>query len=136
MKKGGGKVITKSTNPLQDPEVLSMFNQMLGQDAPSYELAVPKYEALMISSIDLLKNLNNIRKLSRNHAPQFEEHYNEIALYIVKSDDIIENYKLERTGITFYPINKKAEDFLNKKPKAGEKDKTIIEDSEVSISKN
>lgn len=136
MKKGGGKVVTKTSNPLQDPEVLGMFNQMLGQDAPSYELAVPKYEALMISSVELLKNLNNIRKLSKNHAPQFEEHYNEIAIYIVNSDEAIENYKLERNGHTFYPVAKKADDFLNKKPKAGEKEKTIIEDSEISISKN
>ena len=136
MGKGGAKVITKSSNPLQDPEILSMFNQMLGQDAPSYELAVPKYEALMISSVELLKNLNNIRKICKSHAPQFEEFYNELAIYIVNSDETIENFKLDSIGTTFYPVNKKAEDFLNKKPKAGEKDKTNIEDNDIVISKN
>ena len=57
--------IKTAKKTMQDPELIDMFNQMMGTSEPDPSIVIPKYDKIMRLSRDILEILNFLTLLQK-----------------------------------------------------------------------
>lgn len=85
------KVATKT---MKDPELIEMFNQMMGASEPDPQIVTPKYESLLAASKDFVNLLIRFVKSPVNQIPENAEALGEVVTFIKKAQESIASLTL------------------------------------------
>jgi hypothetical protein len=105
---------TTVTNSIKDPDLIEMFNQMVGTSTPDPNIALPKYNKILKLSEDVLKILKSFIEspvCSSFHG--FESGFSSITEFVKKSELQLKEFKLEKNDKI---LNSEELDEINKNP--------------------
>lgn len=85
------KVATKT---MKDPELIEMFNQMMGASEPDPQIVIPKYESLLTVCKDFVNLLIRFVKSPVNQIPENAEALGEIVNFIKTAQESIASLTL------------------------------------------
>lgn len=94
--------ITKKNKTMKDPDVIDMFNKMIGTSEPDPQVVIPKYEIIMTNSNDIIKiletfmNIPFLEKLTNQIGGDiFKKGINDIGLFVTKAREQLNSMRLE-----------------------------------------
>lgn len=97
-RRGGVKT---STKVVKDPEMIRMFNQMMGQSEPEPEIIMPKYEKILDTCRTLLGLLNMLSKSPCAKVFRGETRgFNEIKTFVNSCNEFLIEHELEKIEYT------------------------------------
>lgn len=83
-----------ATKTMKDPELIEMFNQMMGASEPDPQIVTPKYESLLAASKDFVNLLIRFVKSPVNQIPENAEALGEVVTFIKKAQESIASLTL------------------------------------------
>lgn len=114
------KVTQKS---IKDPELIDMFNNMLGEGSPDPAIVIPKYESIMLNAREILQLLEALMRspLRASFYFDFKKGFDEIRKFIDVSGVALDALAMEKndkilTGAELHEINshpERIQEFMN-----------------------
>jgi hypothetical protein len=111
----------QSKNAINDPELQTMFNQMVGTSEPDAKIIAPKYETLMDEAIGLVTVLDTVF-VNRANVPQgivsdFAKVFRDLATFVADATTELASLKLEKLAIAagsqMVPVNQDPANIVN-----------------------
>lgn len=95
--------VSVAQKTMKDPELIDMFNKMVGASDPDPTIVIPKYEEIMNNSIEMIQILESFIKspFARVFINDFHKAFLEIKEFIDKSKPQLEELKLEKNDKIF-----------------------------------
>jgi len=107
-----GTRVSVAQKSMKDPELISMFHQMVGVDDPDPNIVIPKYERIYKNASTVVQLLDKFvsSPVSEEFEPEFPSGFEQIRQFVNKSQKALEKLRLEEndnilSGTELHTIN-------------------------------